>query len=87
MTARQARAADLAESLGTAADDQLDEPIAQLSAIPLEGIDEDREEGAERRQALSAALGVLGAACARLCERLALRHFSLVDHDLQTVAT
>jgi uncharacterized circularly permuted ATP-grasp superfamily protein/uncharacterized alpha-E superfamily protein len=79
--------ADLAESLGAAADDQLDEPIAQLSAIPLEGIDEDREEGAERRQALSAALGVLGAACARLCERLALRHFSLVDHDLQTVAT
>jgi uncharacterized circularly permuted ATP-grasp superfamily protein/uncharacterized alpha-E superfamily protein len=79
--------ADLADSLGAAADDQLDEPIAQLSAIPLEGIDEDREEGAERRQALSAALGVLGAACARLCERLALRHFSLVEHDLQTVAT
>src|SRR5208283_3916090 len=31
--------ADLAESLGTAPDDQLDEPIAHLSAIPLDGIE------------------------------------------------
>jgi uncharacterized circularly permuted ATP-grasp superfamily protein/uncharacterized alpha-E superfamily protein len=79
--------ADLAESLGAAPDDQLDEPIAQLDAVPLDGIEEESAEGAERRQALATALTLLGAACAHLCDRLALRHFSLVDLDLQTVAT
>jgi uncharacterized alpha-E superfamily protein len=79
--------ADLAESLGAAPDDQLDEPIAQLSATPLDGIDEEGAEGRARRQALGAALAVLRAASGHLCDRLALRHFSLVDLDLQTVAT
>jgi len=79
--------ADLAESLGAAPDDQLDEPLAQLCALPLDGIDAEGAEGALRRQALAAALEVLGAASAHLCDRLALRHFSLVDLDLQTVAT
>jgi uncharacterized circularly permuted ATP-grasp superfamily protein/uncharacterized alpha-E superfamily protein len=79
--------ADLAESLGAAPDDQLDEPVAQLCALPLEGIEAEGEQGGERRQALAAALQVLGTASAHLCDRLALRHFSLVDLDLQTVAT
>jgi uncharacterized alpha-E superfamily protein len=78
---------DLAESLGAAPDDQLEEPIAQLGALPLDGIDGEGEDGVERRQALAAALQVLVAASAHLCDRLALRHFSLVDLDLQTVAT
>ncbi len=79
--------ADLAESLGAAPDDQLDEPVAQLCALPLDGIEAEGEHGAERRRALAVALQVLGAASAHLCDRLALRHFSLVDLDLQTVAT
>jgi uncharacterized circularly permuted ATP-grasp superfamily protein/uncharacterized alpha-E superfamily protein len=79
--------ADLAESLGAAPDDQLEEPIAQLEAMALEGIDEEGDDGAARRQRLAAALATLRAASAHLCDRLALRHFSLVDLDLQTVAT
>jgi uncharacterized circularly permuted ATP-grasp superfamily protein/uncharacterized alpha-E superfamily protein len=79
--------ADLAESLGAASDDQLDAPIAQLDAVPLDGIDEESAQGVERRQALAATLTRLAAAAAHLCDRLALRHFSLVDLDLQTVAT
>jgi uncharacterized circularly permuted ATP-grasp superfamily protein/uncharacterized alpha-E superfamily protein len=78
---------ELAESLGAAPDDQLDAPIAQLDAVPLDGIEEESAEGSERRQALAAGLTALGAACAQLCDRLALRHFSLVDLDLQMVAT
>jgi uncharacterized alpha-E superfamily protein len=79
--------ADLADSLGAAADDQLEEPIAQLSTVPLDGIDDEGDEASARRQALGAALAMLRAASAHLCDRLALRHFSLVDLDLQTVAT
>jgi hypothetical protein len=77
----------LADSLGAAADDQLEEPIAQLSTVPLDGIDDEGDEASARRQALGAALAMLRAASAHLCDRLALRHFSLVDLDLQTVAT
>jgi uncharacterized circularly permuted ATP-grasp superfamily protein/uncharacterized alpha-E superfamily protein len=79
--------ADLAQSLGSVPDDQLEEPVAQLSAIATAGVEDSGAHGAARRQLLSASLSVLAASAGRLSDRLALRHFSHVDLDLQTVAT
>jgi len=61
--------------------------MAQLEAIGTAGIEDEAERGAARRTLIAAALGALAAAGARHSDRLALRHFSLVDVDLHTVAT
>jgi uncharacterized circularly permuted ATP-grasp superfamily protein/uncharacterized alpha-E superfamily protein len=79
--------ADLGESLGAVPDEQLEEPVAQLAAIGTSAAEDDGEHGAARRQLISAALSVLAAAAGRLSDRLALRHFSLVDLDVHTVAS
>jgi uncharacterized circularly permuted ATP-grasp superfamily protein/uncharacterized alpha-E superfamily protein len=79
--------ADLAESLGATPDEQLEQPIAQLTETSTAGVEEGGEHGAARRQLISAALSELAGAAARVSDRLALRHFSLVDPDLHTVTT
>jgi len=79
--------ADLAQILGAAPDDQLDEPIAQLTTLSSVGIEQQGEQSAARRQSLSTALSELAAAAAQVSDRLVLRHFSHVDLDLHTVAT
>jgi len=81
--------ANLAESVGGAPDDPFEQAVAQLieAAASIVAVDEESEPGAERRQRLAAALAELAAAAARASDRLVSRHFSLVDLDLQTVAT
>ncbi len=79
--------ADLARSLGAVPDEQLEQPVAQVTALGTAGVEEDSEHGAQRRRALSAALAALAADAGRLSDRLAMRHFSLLDLDLHTVAT
>jgi uncharacterized circularly permuted ATP-grasp superfamily protein/uncharacterized alpha-E superfamily protein len=79
--------AALAESLNTHPEEQLEDPMAQLAAIGTAGVEEQDESGAARRKLLSAALTALAAAAGRHSDRIALRHFSLVDVDLHTVAS
>jgi uncharacterized circularly permuted ATP-grasp superfamily protein/uncharacterized alpha-E superfamily protein len=79
--------ASLAESLGAHPEEQLEDPMAQLAAIGTTGVEDEGEQGAARRRLISAALMALAAAAGRQSDRLALRHFSLVDIDLHTVAS
>jgi len=78
---------DLADSLGAAPDEQLELPPVQLSELSTVGVEEEAEQGAECRKLISAALSQMAQAAAQVSHRLALRHFSLVDLDLHTVAT
>jgi uncharacterized circularly permuted ATP-grasp superfamily protein/uncharacterized alpha-E superfamily protein len=79
--------ADLAQSLGAVADEQLEAPIALLTELSTVGVEVEGEGGPECRKLLSAALSELAASAARVSDRLAFRHFSLVDLDLHTVAS
>ncbi len=79
--------ADLAQSLGAAPDSQLEAPVARLRAMAGADVADEGEDGAACRKSMREALAALAAAAAGLSERLALRHFSLVDLDLQTVAS
>jgi hypothetical protein len=61
--------------------------MAQLGAIGPAGVEDEGERGAERRHLIAAALSGLAAAAGRQSDRLALRHFSLVDVDLHMVVS
>lgn len=80
---------DLARSTGAAAEDPFGQAIAHLieATASLAGVEEESEAGAARRRQVAAALSELAAAAARASDRLVSRHFSLVELDLQTVAT
>jgi uncharacterized circularly permuted ATP-grasp superfamily protein/uncharacterized alpha-E superfamily protein len=88
-TAIRAALMDLAASVGASAEEPFEQAIAQLIAATasIAGVGEESQAGAGRRQVLAAALSDLAAAAARSSDRLVWRHFSLVDLDLQTVAT
>jgi uncharacterized alpha-E superfamily protein len=79
--------AALVESLSTPADEPLEDPMAKLTAIGTAGVEDEGKAGTERRALLSAALTALAAAAGGYSNRLALRHFSLVDVDLHAVAS
>jgi uncharacterized circularly permuted ATP-grasp superfamily protein/uncharacterized alpha-E superfamily protein len=79
--------AALAESLSIQPGEPLEDPMAKLAAIGTTGVEEEGKPGAERRTMLSAALTALAQAAGRHSDRLALRHFSLVDVDLHAVAS
>ena len=79
--------AALAESLSTQAAEPLEDPMAKLAAIGTAGVEDEGQTGVERRAALAAALTALAAAAGGYSDRLALRHFSLVDVDLHAVAS
>jgi uncharacterized circularly permuted ATP-grasp superfamily protein/uncharacterized alpha-E superfamily protein len=78
---------DLAVSIGANSDQELEEPVARLRAIGTTAIEDEDDLGAERRQQLSAALQALSAAAGRVSDRIALRHFSLVDLDVRILAS
>jgi uncharacterized circularly permuted ATP-grasp superfamily protein/uncharacterized alpha-E superfamily protein len=78
---------DLAQSLGALPDTQLEQPIARLVGMVGAPIEDEGQAGDALRQSMSEALSELAVAAGRLSERLALRHFSFVDLDLQTVAS
>jgi uncharacterized circularly permuted ATP-grasp superfamily protein/uncharacterized alpha-E superfamily protein len=77
----------LAQSLGAPVEPPLEDPMAQLGAIGTAGVEDEGEGGAERRGVLAAALSALAAAAGRQSDRLALRHFSLVDVDLHMLVS
>jgi uncharacterized circularly permuted ATP-grasp superfamily protein/uncharacterized alpha-E superfamily protein len=77
---------DLAQSLA-AADEPLEQPMQQLSALSITDVEHEGERGGDCRKRFSAALAELAAAAARVSERLARRHFSLLDRDLHTVSS
>ena len=77
----------LAVSIGAISDQELEGPVARLHAVGTEGVEDDGEAGAERRQQLAAALSELAAAAGRVSDRIALRHFSLVDLDVRILAS
>jgi uncharacterized alpha-E superfamily protein len=79
--------ADLTKSIGAISDGELDEPVAQLLAVGTEGVEDEGELGAERRQLMSSALSALASAAGRVSDRIALRHFSLVELDVHSVAS
>ncbi len=88
-SAIRAALVDLARSVGASAEEPFEQAIAQLieAAASTAGVEEESEAGVSRRQRLAAALAELSAAAARASDRLVSRHFSLVDRDLQMVAT
>jgi len=79
--------AALVESLSTQPDEPLEDPMAKLTAIGTAGVEDEGKAGTERRALLSSALTALAAAAGGYSDRLALRHFSLVDVDLHAVAS
>jgi uncharacterized circularly permuted ATP-grasp superfamily protein/uncharacterized alpha-E superfamily protein len=78
---------DLAKSIGAISDEELNEPVAQLRALGTGGLEDDDEVGAERRHRMSTALSALSTAAGRVSDRIALRYFSLVEHDVHSVAS
>jgi len=76
----------LAASLGGAVEDVMEAPIRRLTvagAAPLAATD---AAGEAARAEFAAALEELGAAAAKLCDRLGMRHFSHTGLDLRAVA-
>ena len=77
---------ELAESLGTRAQDTLYGPISQLIAIKYAPLGSELEVSAESRNRFAAELENLNAAAAALSEQLTSQHFSHVDYELGAVS-
>ncbi|HXA35064.1 MAG TPA: circularly permuted type 2 ATP-grasp protein [Steroidobacteraceae bacterium] len=76
----------VAVSLGGAPDDTLDEAVALVEEMQLSGIEGDSTRAMRARQSLAEHLQSLSAAAGRLSDRLSLKHFTLIDTEIRTVA-
>jgi uncharacterized circularly permuted ATP-grasp superfamily protein/uncharacterized alpha-E superfamily protein len=76
----------VAASLGGAPDDTLDQAVALVEELELSGIEGDSARAARARQGLAEQLNGLCMAAGRLSDRLSLKHFSLIETDVRTVA-
>ena len=76
----------VAASLGGAPDDTLDEAVALVEEMQLSDIDGDSSRAARARQSLAEQLHNLSSAAGRLSDRLSLKHFTLMDAGIRTVA-
>ncbi len=76
----------VAASLGGAPDDTLDEAVAQVEEMQLSAIEGDSSRAMRARQALAEQLRGLCAAAGKLSDRLCLKHFTLIDAEIRTVA-
>jgi uncharacterized circularly permuted ATP-grasp superfamily protein/uncharacterized alpha-E superfamily protein len=76
----------IAASLGGAPDDTLDEAVALVEELELTAFDGDSARAERARQGLARQLKDLGEAAGRLSDRLSLKHFSLIDSRVRTVA-
>jgi uncharacterized circularly permuted ATP-grasp superfamily protein/uncharacterized alpha-E superfamily protein len=76
----------VAVSLGGSPDDTLDEAVALVEEMQLSAIDGDSSRAARARQTLSEQLHTLSLAAGKLSDRLSLKHFSLIDDGVRTVA-
>jgi uncharacterized circularly permuted ATP-grasp superfamily protein/uncharacterized alpha-E superfamily protein len=76
----------IAASLGGSPDYTLDEAVAQVEEMQLSAVDGDSARATRARQSLAEQLDALGAAAGTLSDRLSLKHFSLIDLGIHTVA-
>ncbi len=76
----------IAASLGGNPDDCIDEAVAGVEQMELASIDGESARAVRARQALAEQLDTLASAAGRLSDRLSLKHFSLIDIEMRTVA-
>jgi uncharacterized circularly permuted ATP-grasp superfamily protein/uncharacterized alpha-E superfamily protein len=76
----------VAASLGGAPDDSLDAAVALVEEMQLTALEGDSPRAARARQSLAEQLNELSVAAAKLSDRLSLKHFSLIESDIRTVA-
>jgi uncharacterized circularly permuted ATP-grasp superfamily protein/uncharacterized alpha-E superfamily protein len=76
----------IAASLGGTPDDSIDEAVAGVEQMELSEIDGDSARAARARETLAQQLDTLASAAGRLSDRLSLKHFSLIDIEMRTVA-
>jgi len=76
----------VAASLGGSPDDTLDGAVALVKEMQLSAIEDDSPRAVRARQSLALQLTGLAAAAGRLSDRLSLKHFSLIDAEIRTVA-
>jgi uncharacterized circularly permuted ATP-grasp superfamily protein/uncharacterized alpha-E superfamily protein len=76
----------IAASLGGAPDDTLDQAVGLVEEMELSDVDGDSARAMRARQALAEQLGALSLAAGTLSDRLSLKHFSLIDVEMRTVA-
>jgi len=76
----------IAASLGGIPDDSIDEAVSVVEQMEVISIDGDSARAARARQTLAEQLTALSNATATLSDRLSLKHFSLIDIEMRTVA-
>src|SRR5882724_33489 len=76
----------IAASLGGTPDDSIDEAVAGVEQLELSAVDGDSPRAARARETLAQQLDTLASAAGRLSDRLSLKHFSLIDIEMRTVA-
>jgi uncharacterized alpha-E superfamily protein len=76
----------IAASLGGTADDGMDGAVAGVTHLAESCLDGDSSRAMHDRQALAERLQSLSDAAGRLSDRLSLKHFSLIDTEMRTVA-
>jgi len=76
----------IAASLGGNPDDCIDEAVTSVEQMELAAIDGDSARAVRAREALAVQLDALASAAGRLSDRLSLKHFSLIDIEMRTVA-
>ncbi len=76
----------VAVSLGGAPDDSMDAAVALVEESQLSGIEGESSRAVRARQSLAEQLQSLSSAAGRLSDRLSLKHFSLIDTQIRTVA-
>ncbi|HEY3731561.1 MAG TPA: circularly permuted type 2 ATP-grasp protein [Steroidobacteraceae bacterium] len=85
--AARATLADLAKSVGASTEAPLEQSMARLDEIGIAAIQGAGEAGAQRLRQLGQALADVATAAANQSDRLALRHFSLIDVDFHTLTS
>jgi uncharacterized circularly permuted ATP-grasp superfamily protein/uncharacterized alpha-E superfamily protein len=76
----------IAASLGGTPDDSIDEAVAAVEQMELTAVDGESARAVRARETLAQQLDTLAAAAGRLSDRLSLKHFSLIDIEMRTVA-
>jgi uncharacterized alpha-E superfamily protein len=76
----------IAASLGGTPDDGIDEAVAGVAQMELSSVDGDSARAVRARETLAQQLDTLASAAGRLSDRLSLKHFSLIDIEMRTVA-
>ncbi|MGA2839464.1 MAG: circularly permuted type 2 ATP-grasp protein [Steroidobacteraceae bacterium] len=76
----------IAASLGGTPDDSIDDAVSGVEQMEVTSIDGDSGRAMRARQTLAEQLNALANAAGKLSDRLSLKHFSLIDIEMRTVA-